>query len=125
MKYLNSFGDEIKFDKNGDPAAMYDLINWQVRQSGAIEFVTVGTFDETTVTGKQKLHIQQQMIVWNGNKTQVRIPINKTTICGLHSVQSNCIVYVSRPVQCSLCCLGAIVSMQQYLSSRNPQGNPT
>ncbi|KAM3615401.1 uncharacterized protein V6R79_001642 [Siganus canaliculatus] len=26
VEFLNSFGDEIKFDENGDPAAMYDLL---------------------------------------------------------------------------------------------------
>lgn len=72
MQYLNSFGDEIKFDENGDPAAMYDLINWQLRPNEEIEFVTIGKFDETTV-GKQKLQIQEQNIVWNGNRTNVGI----------------------------------------------------
>lgn len=38
MSYINKFGDEIKFDDNGDPAAMYDLINWQLRPSGDMEF---------------------------------------------------------------------------------------
>lgn len=68
---MNSFGDEIKFDKNGDPAAMYDLVNWQLT-NGKIEYVTIGKFDETA-TGKQKLQIQEQNIVWNGNQTKVGI----------------------------------------------------
>lgn len=71
MEYLNSFGDETKFDKNGDPVAMYDLVNWQLRQNGEMEFVTIGKFDETSTVGKQKLQIQEQNIVWNGNKTKV------------------------------------------------------
>ncbi|XP_053176542.1 extracellular calcium-sensing receptor-like [Scomber japonicus] len=74
VKYLNSFGDEIKFDENGDPAAMYDLINWQLRPIGEIEFVTIGKFDETTI-GKQKLQIQEQNIVWNGNRTNVPLSV--------------------------------------------------
>ncbi|KAM7412968.1 hypothetical protein PAMA_020385 [Pampus argenteus] len=75
VKYLNSFGDEIKFDENGDPAAMYDLINWQLRPDGEIEFVTIGKFDETIAVGKQKLQIQEQNIVWNGNKTNVPLSV--------------------------------------------------
>lgn len=70
---MNSFGDEIKFDENGDPAAMYDLVNWQLRSNGEIEFVTIGKFDETVAVGKQKLQIQEQNILWNGNKTNVGI----------------------------------------------------
>lgn len=69
---MNSFGDETKFDENGDPAAMYDLVNWQLRPNGEMEFVTNGKFD---VVGKQKLQIQEQNIIWNGNKTKVRISI--------------------------------------------------
>lgn len=72
MDYLNSFGDEIKFDKNGDPAAIYDLVNWQLR-NGEMKYVTIGKFDEMTTAGKQKLQIQEQNIVWNGNKTKVGI----------------------------------------------------
>ncbi|XP_060928482.1 extracellular calcium-sensing receptor-like [Limanda limanda] len=69
VKYSNSFGDETKFDENGDPAAMYDLVNWQLRANGEMEIVTIGKFDETTV--KQDLQIQDRNIVWNGNLTTV------------------------------------------------------
>lgn len=71
MEYLNSFGDEIKFDENGDPAAMYDLITWQLSPYGEMEFVTVGKFDETAAAGKKKLHIEEQNVFWNGNQTEV------------------------------------------------------
>ncbi|XP_067364263.1 extracellular calcium-sensing receptor-like [Channa argus] len=74
VDYLNSFGDEIKFDKNGDPAAMYDLINWQLK-NGEMEFFTVGKFDETATAAKQKLKIQEQDIVWNGNQTEVPMSV--------------------------------------------------
>ncbi|XP_040902680.1 extracellular calcium-sensing receptor-like [Toxotes jaculatrix] len=73
VEYLNSFGDEIKFDENGDPAAMYDLVNWQLSPSGEMEFVTVGKFDE--MTGKEKLQIQERRIVWNGNQTKVPLSV--------------------------------------------------
>lgn len=71
VNYMNRFGDEIKFDENGDPAAMYDLINWQLMPSGDMEFVTVGKFDEIAGTGRKNLHIEEEKIVWNGNNTQV------------------------------------------------------
>ena len=75
MEYVNPLGDEIKFDENGDPAAMYDLINWQLTSSGEMEFVPIGKFDETTSAGKKELHIEEQNIVWNGNQTKVSLLI--------------------------------------------------
>ncbi|XP_071389765.1 extracellular calcium-sensing receptor-like [Centroberyx affinis] len=75
VEYLNSFGDETKFDENGDPVAMYDLVNWQLRSNGEIEFVTIGKFDETTTIGSQKLQIQEGNIVWNGNQTTVPLSV--------------------------------------------------
>ncbi|XP_031156872.2 extracellular calcium-sensing receptor-like [Sander lucioperca] len=74
VKYLNSIGDETKFDENGDPPAMYDLVNWQLRD-GEMEFVTIGKFDETTTVGKQKLQIQEHIIVWNGNQTKIPLSV--------------------------------------------------
>lgn len=80
VNYINKFGDEIKFDDNGDPAAMYDLINWQLRPSGGMEFVTVGKFDEIAADGRENLHIEEEKIVWNGNKSQVGV-VNKKKKC--------------------------------------------
>lgn len=88
VKYLNSFGDETKFDENGDPAAMYDLVNWQLRQDGEMEFVTIGKFDEMTAGGKQELQIQEHMIVWNGNQTEVRISIEQNNVIIIISIAS-------------------------------------
>lgn len=82
MRYLNSFGDETKFDENGDPAAMYDLVNWHLGPSGHMEFVNIGRFDE--MAGKQELQIQEENIVWNGNQTAVRTGFR----AGLHSATS-------------------------------------
>ncbi|XP_077396319.1 extracellular calcium-sensing receptor-like [Festucalex cinctus] len=75
VEYFNSFGDEITFDENGDPAAMYDLVNWQLSPSGGIRFVTIGKFGETVGDGQQKLRIQSEDIVWNGNQTQVPLSV--------------------------------------------------
>ncbi|XP_042337732.1 extracellular calcium-sensing receptor-like, partial [Plectropomus leopardus] len=34
-------GDEVYFNENGDPAAKYEIINWQPTKSGIVDFVTV------------------------------------------------------------------------------------
>uniref|UniRef100_A0A672G5A1 Extracellular calcium-sensing receptor-like n=1 Tax=Salarias fasciatus TaxID=181472 RepID=A0A672G5A1_SALFA len=75
VRYLTSFGDEIKFDENGDPAAMYDLVNWQLRENGEMEFITIGKFDETSTFANQKLQIQEEYILWNGNQTRVPLSV--------------------------------------------------
>ncbi|XP_043975211.1 extracellular calcium-sensing receptor-like isoform X1 [Gambusia affinis] len=67
VQYLNSFASEIKFDENGDPAAMYDLVNWQMDPNGKIEFINIGKFDGV----KQQLYIHEDIILWNGNQTRV------------------------------------------------------
>lgn len=41
------------FDGNGDPAATYELVNWQRNQPGDIVFVTVGSYDASLPKGKQ------------------------------------------------------------------------
>uniref|UniRef100_A0A3Q3KDM4 G-protein coupled receptors family 3 profile domain-containing protein n=1 Tax=Monopterus albus TaxID=43700 RepID=A0A3Q3KDM4_MONAL len=75
VNYLNSFGDEVKFDENGDPGVIYELVNWQLKPNGEMEFVTIGKFDETVTARKQKLHIQEQGIVWNGNQTKAPLSV--------------------------------------------------
>uniref|UniRef100_A0A4W5LU04 G-protein coupled receptors family 3 profile domain-containing protein n=1 Tax=Hucho hucho TaxID=62062 RepID=A0A4W5LU04_9TELE len=75
VEFSNSFGDETKFDVNGDPVAVYDLVNWQLGAEGQVKFVTVGRFDETTSLGRKKLHIQKTDIIWNGNQTTVPLSV--------------------------------------------------
>lgn len=40
------------FDENGDPAAVYELVNWQRNRAGDTVFVTVGSYDASLPTGK-------------------------------------------------------------------------
>nr|XP_015806573.2 extracellular calcium-sensing receptor [Nothobranchius furzeri] len=75
VRYLNSFADEIKFDENGDPAAVYDLVNWQLNANRQIGFITVGKYDGMIPTNAQKLLIQKENILWNGNQSQVPLSV--------------------------------------------------
>uniref|UniRef100_A0A4W4FQA7 G-protein coupled receptors family 3 profile domain-containing protein n=1 Tax=Electrophorus electricus TaxID=8005 RepID=A0A4W4FQA7_ELEEL len=72
VDFTNEFGEETKFDENGDPAAMYDLINWQLLETGEVQYVTVGRFDETKSI---KLEIEEKQIIWNGNQSQVPVSV--------------------------------------------------
>ncbi|XP_035535773.1 extracellular calcium-sensing receptor-like [Morone saxatilis] len=46
-------GERVYFDRNGDPAATYELVNWQKNQAGDTVFVAVGSYDASLPNGKQ------------------------------------------------------------------------
>uniref|UniRef100_A0A8D3AJM4 Olfactory receptor C family, w1 n=1 Tax=Scophthalmus maximus TaxID=52904 RepID=A0A8D3AJM4_SCOMX len=106
MKYLDSFGDETKFDENGDPAAMYDLVNWQLRPNGDMEIVTIGKFDE--MTKKQSLQIWEHNIVWNGNQTKVPLSVC-SSICPPGTRKA---IRPNFPICCHDCVVYAIECMR-------------
>ncbi|XP_053356676.1 extracellular calcium-sensing receptor-like [Clarias gariepinus] len=72
VDFTNELGEETKFDANGDPVALYDLINFQLSETGEVEYATVGTFDETKSV---KLLIEENLIIWNGNQRQVPVSV--------------------------------------------------
>ncbi|KAM9480738.1 extracellular calcium-sensing receptor-like [Clarias gariepinus] len=61
-------GEEVFFDKNGDPAAKYDIINWQVKKQ--IRFVTVGFYD-SSILGHDRLTVNMTSILWAQNTNKV------------------------------------------------------
>ncbi|XP_027136149.1 extracellular calcium-sensing receptor [Larimichthys crocea] len=46
-------GDEVYFNENGDPAAKYEIVNWQRTENGLVEFITVGLYDASLPADKQ------------------------------------------------------------------------
>ncbi|KAM4590237.1 extracellular calcium-sensing receptor-like [Fundulus diaphanus] len=53
MMKCKQSGERVYFDRNGDPAAIYELVNWQRNTSGDIVFTTVGMYDASQPNGKQ------------------------------------------------------------------------
>ncbi len=45
VSFFTEIGEKVFFDKNGDPAARYDLLNWQQGEDGTTKFVKVGFYD--------------------------------------------------------------------------------
>ncbi|XP_042071857.1 extracellular calcium-sensing receptor-like [Haplochromis burtoni] len=70
IHFTTKEGDEVHFDENGDPAAKYDIINWQSRENGVVEFVTVGLYNPSLVPEKQ-LNLQNKSLIWARNSKQV------------------------------------------------------
>lgn len=58
------------FDRNGDPAATYELVNWQRNQAGDTVFVAVGSYDASLPNGKQ-FTINGINITWAAKSPEV------------------------------------------------------
>ncbi|XP_051778505.1 extracellular calcium-sensing receptor-like [Erpetoichthys calabaricus] len=73
MKHVNfttSYGETLYFDENGDPAARYELINWQPSKEGMIKFVKIGVYDASLPEGQQFV-MNNITIMWKGNNKKV------------------------------------------------------
>ena len=71
IKFKTKEGEEVYFNENGDPAAKYDIINWQPKKDGSVEFVTIGLYDASLPEDKQ-LHIDNLTLTWANNSKQVK-----------------------------------------------------
>uniref|UniRef100_UPI0009B38789 extracellular calcium-sensing receptor-like n=1 Tax=Monopterus albus TaxID=43700 RepID=UPI0009B38789 len=67
-------GDEVYFNENGDPAAKYEIINWQPTENGIVDFVTVGLYDASLPADKQ-LSLQSILLIWAQNSQQVPVSV--------------------------------------------------
>uniref|UniRef100_A0AAX7VXH1 G-protein coupled receptors family 3 profile domain-containing protein n=1 Tax=Astatotilapia calliptera TaxID=8154 RepID=A0AAX7VXH1_ASTCA len=74
IHFTTKEGDEVHFDENGDPAAKYDIINWQPKENGVVEFVTVGLYNPSLVQEKQ-LNLQNKYLIWARNSKQVPVSV--------------------------------------------------
>ncbi|XP_067245195.1 extracellular calcium-sensing receptor-like [Chanodichthys erythropterus] len=72
--FYTETGEKVFFDKNGDPAARYDLLNWQQGEDGRTEFVKVGFYDASLQPGFQ-LSFNNMSIVWAKNQHQVPVSV--------------------------------------------------
>ncbi|XP_026783365.1 extracellular calcium-sensing receptor-like [Pangasianodon hypophthalmus] len=70
VRFKTKEGEEVYFDKNGDPPAKYEIINWQKNKENQYEFVTVGLYD-SSVAAQDRLAVNMASIVWAQNKNQM------------------------------------------------------
>lgn len=76
MKYLQDInftvesGENVYFDENGDPAAIYELVNWQRNPAGDVVFTTVGKYDASHPDGNQ-LTMNGVNITWAAESVEV------------------------------------------------------
>ncbi|XP_061072486.1 extracellular calcium-sensing receptor-like [Conger conger] len=64
-------GERIQFDKQGDPAARYSLVNWQLNSHGMVVFEIIGLYDESLPEGQQLVMKDDVQAVWAGGQQEV------------------------------------------------------
>ncbi|XP_075061826.1 extracellular calcium-sensing receptor-like [Mixophyes fleayi] len=69
-----SSGKEFYFDENGDPPAVYDIVNWQLSPNDAIRQVKVGSYDTTASVG-QVFSINSSLLLWATEDKQVPVSV--------------------------------------------------
>lgn len=67
-----SNGNEFYFDENGEPPAVYDIVNWQLSPEGGIRQIKVGSYDSAAAPG-QVLTINSSLLSWPSKDNQVRL----------------------------------------------------
>uniref|UniRef100_A0A671U6J0 Extracellular calcium-sensing receptor-like n=1 Tax=Sparus aurata TaxID=8175 RepID=A0A671U6J0_SPAAU len=63
VNFKTKEGDEVYFNEYGDPAAKYEIINWQPTKNGIVDFVTVGLHDSSLPADKQ-LNLLNKSFIW-------------------------------------------------------------
>ncbi|XP_027136148.1 uncharacterized protein LOC109141035 [Larimichthys crocea] len=74
INFKTKEGDEVYFNENGDPAAKYEIINWQPSENGIVDFVTVGLHDASLPADKQ-MNLQNKTLIWAQNSQQVPVSV--------------------------------------------------
>ncbi|XP_076850867.1 extracellular calcium-sensing receptor-like isoform X1 [Brachyhypopomus gauderio] len=69
VNFTTKNGYKVNFDSNGDPAAVYELINWQFKNDGTLNMVTVGYYDSSKLRGQE--FRMSSAISWVGGQTEV------------------------------------------------------
>ncbi|KAM5171748.1 extracellular calcium-sensing receptor-like [Mantella aurantiaca] len=69
-----SSGREFYFDENGDPPAVYDIVNWQMTPEGTIKQVKVGSYD-TTATSDQVFTVNSSFLLWATEDQKVPVSV--------------------------------------------------
>ncbi|TSK38411.1 Vomeronasal type-2 receptor 1 [Bagarius yarrelli] len=73
VNFTTKNGFKVSFDPNGDPPAVYELLNWQFGKDGALDFVTVGEYDSSRPEGQE--FKMSKNISWLGGQTEPPPPL--------------------------------------------------
>ncbi|XP_070762108.1 extracellular calcium-sensing receptor-like [Enoplosus armatus] len=71
VNFTTQNGAKVFFDENGDSVAQYDLVNWQMKEDGSVEIVSIGQYDTSFPEGEKFKLKDNTKIVWGGNSNKV------------------------------------------------------
>ncbi|XP_052438207.1 extracellular calcium-sensing receptor-like isoform X1 [Carassius gibelio] len=87
----------VSFDTNGDPVARYELVNWQLKGDGSVDFVTVGQYDASKPKGQE--FSLTRAIIWYDSSEKVPVSVcSDSCLPGTRKAVKN-----GRPVCCYDC----------------------
>ncbi|XP_066566400.1 extracellular calcium-sensing receptor-like [Amia ocellicauda] len=70
VNFTTRNGERVFFDENGDPAARYALVNWQLNKEGINTFEMIGLYDASLPEGQQ-IVMMNVSTVWSNNQHEV------------------------------------------------------
>ncbi|XP_046720772.1 extracellular calcium-sensing receptor-like [Silurus meridionalis] len=74
VRFTTSEGEDVYFDVNGDPAAKYEVINWQKSEEHQHKFVTVGLYDSSFAV-HSRLNVNMTSITWAQDTNKIPISV--------------------------------------------------
>ncbi|MEE6505995.1 hypothetical protein FKM82_007448 [Ascaphus truei] len=74
VRMRTSSGRELFFNENGDPPAVYDIVNWQPSPEGGTKQVKVGSYDTGTAIG-QVFTINASVVHWASGGSEVPLSL--------------------------------------------------
>ncbi|KAG2463177.1 V2R1 protein, partial [Polypterus senegalus] len=111
INFTTKSGENVYFDKNGDPAAkgkIYDIVNWQLNKEGDVDFVTVGAYYAFSSEGYE-FQINYESINFAGTKYKVpRSVCSESCLPGTRKA-----VKKGRPI----CCYDCIPCAEDQISN--------
>ncbi|XP_069816387.1 extracellular calcium-sensing receptor-like [Dendropsophus ebraccatus] len=74
LRLNTSDGRQLFFDENGDPPAVYDIVNWQLSPDGKLQQVKVGSYD-TSITIENVFTVNTSYIQWGTGDNRVPVSV--------------------------------------------------
>ncbi|XP_066566407.1 extracellular calcium-sensing receptor-like [Amia ocellicauda] len=70
INFTTRNGERVFFDENGDPAARYALVNWQLNKEGITTFEVIGLYDASLPEGQQ-IVMNNVSTLWSNSQHKV------------------------------------------------------
>ncbi|XP_030053531.1 extracellular calcium-sensing receptor [Microcaecilia unicolor] len=80
VRFQNTVGQEMFFDRNGNPPTSFDILNWHLPSSGSFVYVNIGHYDFGVSMG-QDITINTSAIMWSEGHVQAPISVCSNS-CG-------------------------------------------